>query len=214
MTDFQEVEAKFEASSDAVERLVHLSGFGDFSLVERDHTHQDDRYFDSGDARLKANEASLRVRRVGSRAFLTFKGERRSVSTLDGHIVSRLEDEIEMENPSLDDVEVLAITPEPSPLRRVRDIVGNEALLPTARIETVRDTLVFRDVNAAEIELAIDRCRATRVLDGREREFVEVEAELKTGDAPALLRAISLLQETVTGLHPSTTTKLERALGD
>lgn len=214
MTDFREVEAKFDATPDAVERLLVLTSFGDFLLDARDHTHQVDVYVDTRDERLKAAGSSLRVRRAGALAFLTFKGERRSISTHDSNVVSRLEDEVEIDGGNPDDTAVFTTSPEPSPLARARDIVGGEPLLPIVRMETERSVLTFLDSSGAGIEVAVDRCLATRLLDGREREFVEVEAELKSGNADALLRAMAAMRGAVKGLRPSTTTKLERALGD
>ena len=214
MSDEREVEAKFEATDAALECLLRLEHFGTFSLVERSTRQQHDLYFDTFDGRLAEESASLRVRRLHACAELTFKGERQSIGA--GSTVSRLEDtaEIGMEAAAqLSDLAALHIADEPLPLRRARAVAAGRDLVPVARLETERTMLLYESGEGAQVEVVLDHCRATRLGDGRETEFSEVEAELIEGEPQALEAGLAELIRAVPGLRPSHHTKLERALG-
>ena len=213
MSDLAEVEAKFEADDDAQQRLLTLQGFGDFRLVERDSKLQNDVYYDTAAGHLREAGATLRIRRRSSGAQMTFKGERQTAG--DSHVVSRLEDEVDLDAASiagLDDETPLMLPIEPRPLERARALSANEALTPMARLMTHRSVLLFEDGAGNQVEISIDRCEATRLMDGRAVTFSEVELELKQGEADALLEAAEALERAVGGLKPSTKTKLERTL--
>lgn len=215
MTDPREIEAKFEADSSVLEQLLQLTAFAGFAITSVPAKDQDDIYFDTELGHLKNADASLRIRRKGDTLQLTFKGDRLA-STDDPHIVSRLEDQVAL---SADAVSAdpasgpLRLEPEPEPLKRARSLAAGFDLLPVARLVTNRAVLIARDTQNHEIELAVDRCHATRFIDDRVVQFVEVEAELVRGDAGVLDAAVTGLMSAVPGLKPSTRTKLERALG-
>lgn len=208
----REIEAKFEAHSHAaVEAVAALTELAGFRLRDSATVHQIDCYYDTTDAGLRAGGASLRVRQKGERLLMTFKADRQQV----GDAVSRLEDEVE-----LPAAFAAAWTPhgrlatdDPAgPLQRALAISGSADLLPTAIIDTLRRTQLFTG-EGAEIEVAVDRSRATRGSDGRVVEFGELEIELRAGTAQQLAEFCIALQETVPGLTPSQQTKLSRALG-
>lgn len=214
MTDQHEVEAKFEADPDSLATLLDLQEVDGLTVAHNPAIDQDDLYFDTEAGHLKAAGASLRVRRKDDLALMTFKGERMA-SEHEPHIVTRLEDEVEL--PGFDVGTLtwerpLWVEPEPSPLSRGRRLTAGADLLPVARLQTNRTVLMVMDDVGQSVELAVDLCVATRVADRRIVDFVEVEAELKAGDAEFLTRVLQGLQAAVPGLQPSTRTKLERAL--
>ncbi len=215
MHDQRELEAKFEADDDAQRRLMTLERFGDFTRVASESKAQDDLYYDTAEGHLKVVGATLRIRRRNSGAQMTFKGQRQAVGDGGGHVVSRLEDEVDLDPDvvaGLVEGDPLVLRDEPPPLERARLIVGELGLLPTARLWTDRSVLLFENSDNVQVELAIDRSRATRLADGREVHFSEVEMELKRGAGQALIETTQALQSAVPGLIPSMRTKLERAL--
>jgi inorganic triphosphatase YgiF len=214
MTEPREIEAKFEADPDVLEQLLQLRSFAGFSVTFHPAQDQDDTYFDTEHDHLKHAGASLRIRRKGNQLQLTFKGDR-IASADDPHIVSRLEDQVMLAGDvSRVDPESgpLRLDPEPAPLSRARSLAAGAELRPVARLLTSRTVLIARDNLDHEVELAVDRCQATRLTDDREVRFAEVEAELVRGDAGVLEAAITGLMSALPGLMPSARTKLERAL--
>lgn len=215
MTNARELEAKFDLDNTSVEQLLNLERFGNFLLVERESKHQSDLYYDTVDWSLRDAGASLRIRLHGSSAQMTFKGERTAVGDGGANIVSRLEDEVSLDATALGDLSEAAplrLQDEPRPLQRGREIAGDRALLPAARLLTERAVLLFADTIGTQLELAVDRCTAIRLGDRREVRFAEAELELKRGETDTLVEAARSLQATIPGLRPSTTTKLQRAL--
>ena len=213
MSSPREVEAKFEADDETQGRLLALEGFGGFKLIERESKIQDDTYYDTANRTLRKSGATLRIRRRSSGAQMTFKGERQTAG--DSHVVSRLEDEVDLDASSiagLDGETPLMLPVEPRPLERARTLSATEALTPMARLVTQRSVLLFGDGAGNQVEVSVDRCEATRLEDGRVVRFSEVELEPKRGEADALLVAAAALEKAVEGLTPSTKTKLERAL--
>jgi inorganic triphosphatase YgiF len=214
MSEPREIEAKFEAGPDVLERLLRLRAFAGFTVAAKPEQVQDDVYFDTQDEILKQSGASLRIRRKGGQLQMTFKGDRQ-VSSDDSNVVSRLEDQVLLAGvaESFDPAAgPLIIEPLPSPLKRTRELTARGDLLPVARLMTSRIVLTARNIQNHEIEIAVDRCLATRLMDNREVQFVEVEAELIRGDAVVLYSALTDLMRSVPGLQPSSRTKLERAL--
>lgn len=213
----REIEAKFEghslADAEAVLALTELAGF---ALSESATTHQIDVYYDTKEAGLRAAGASLRVRRKGEQLLMTFKGDRQQLDEANGlRAVSRLEDEVELEpafRAAWSPHAPMPLVDPASPLQRALAIGGSAELLPTAVIDTERRIHVFVGAGA-ELEVAVDRTRATRGIDGRVVEFGEIEIELRAGESEQLAQFCAALQEAVPGLHPSTDTKLGRALG-
>lgn len=217
MTDeASEVEAKFVVDVADRLRLTNMQSVGGFSVVSRQSLDQDDLYFDSTHAGLAAAGSTLRVRRNQKGVFMTFKGQRAEVVASDeSHVASRLEDEVQLESDYADRVDQNASLPGDetlSPLRRARDIIGPTELIPTVRLRNERLVINLLDDDGHHLELALDRCRATRLSDGRVVEFDEVELEAKQAERVVLLRLASALREYAPSLIPSNLTKLERAL--
>jgi inorganic triphosphatase YgiF len=216
MTEPREIEAKFEVDRQGRELLVDVAQVGRFKVIERKAVDQDDIYFDTEGALLAAAGATLRVRRKGDAALITFKGKRSAGGpSAEAHIASRLEDEVPL-RPS-DAAQVNAESPMPaftnvSPLDRARAITGDNELRPVARLQNSRVTLLLSD-GESSLELAVDDCRGTRFRDGREIRFEEVELESKSDDRATLIEVSDTLQALVPGLRPSPLTKLGRTLG-
>lgn len=216
--DPREIEAKFTVDDDGRARLLSIESVGDFQVVSRQTAKQVDLYFDSEDRSLATAGATIRIRRLTDRAKMTFKG-RRNVSQRDdeAHIANRLEDEVAVTVAYADIASESAALPEHqglSPLDRASSVTGGQPLLPVARLENLRTTIVLRDTSGREAELAIDECKGTRLADDRTVEFGEVELEGKGLDASAIRQLAEGLQGQVPGLMPSSLTKLERVLGD
>jgi triphosphatase len=214
MSDPREIEAKFTADEATIDAMLAADHARSLSLHHTGAKSQDDLYFDTEHGHLKAAGCSLRIRRKGDASEMTFKGDRQS---LGGEVeaVSRLEDEVTLPPGArtMDQVELaLQMDDEPSPLLRAREIAGNQALVPIARLVTERTLVEASSEAGAAIELAIDRCQADRLSDGRRVHFVEIEVELKSGSFDDLVEAINELRGTFAGLNPSTHSKLERAL--
>jgi inorganic triphosphatase YgiF len=216
MTEPREIEAKFDVDRQGRQRLLNVSTVGRFTVIERRSVDQDDIYFDTGDALLAAAGATLRVRRKGDEALVTFKGKRSAdTSSGEAHIASRLEDEVPLS--ASDSALVTTDAPLPafaniSPLDRARAIVGGGDLLPVAQLRNSRVTLLLSD-GESTLELAVDDCVGTRLQDGRDTRFDEVELESKSADRATLIEVGDALRALVPGLRPSRLTKLGRTLG-
>lgn len=214
MSDAREVEAKFKADEATITAILDADRAGAFALHHTGAKSQNDLYFDTDGGHLRAAGCSLRIRQKGDASEMTFKGDRQSMGG-DVQAVSRLEDEVTLPDGvrTMDDAGLaLYMDDEPSPLRRARDIAGNQSLVPIARMLTERTIVEASNAAGAAIELAIDRCQADRLADDRQVHFVEVEIELKSGTYDDLVDAINDLRRTFPGLRPSANTKLERAL--
>ncbi len=216
MSEAREIEAKFDIDPAGRELLLALPKIGRFLVEERNSVAQDDVYFDTVEAHLAHAGATLRVRRSVRGTRMTFKGRRDEArSDAEAHVASRPEDEVPLTPeqdasvtldaplPAMDDV---------SPFIRARAIVCDRALYPVARLLNHRTTLLLRDADGATLELAIDDCVGTRLKDGREVSFDEVELEAQSADRVSLIEASQVLQELVPSLRPSRLTKLGRTL--
>jgi inorganic triphosphatase YgiF len=217
MSDPREIEAKFDVDEPGRERLLTVDSVGRFSVLERRNAAQDDIYFDTDDAQLALSGSTLRVRRTEKGSRMTFKGRRESVALADeAHIATRLEDEVPLDLAQAASVRIDAPLPELdgiSPLARARDIIGRNELRPVARLRNSRTTLLLGADDGATLELAVDDCVGTRLSDGRETRFKEVELETKTADRAALLEASDALRTIAPSLRPSHQAKLGRTLG-
>jgi inorganic triphosphatase YgiF len=214
MSDPREIEAKFEADEETIAAILDADHAGTYALRHTGAKVQNDLYFDTGVGHLKAAGCSLRIRRKSDASEMTFKGDRQAMVG-DVQAVSRLEDEVTLPPGALtiNDVErSLQMDDEPSPLLRAREIAGDQALVPIARLLTDRTIVMASSDAGASIEMAVDRCQAERLSDGRRVHFVEIEIELKSGSFDDLVDAINELRSAFAGLRPSAHTKLERAL--
>jgi triphosphatase len=208
-----EIEAKFEVDASGHAALLTVDAFGAFTVVSRKQRQQDDIYFDTADAALRRAGATLRVRRLADGALMTFKGARRATAA--AHVASRPEDEEVL--PASWSARVVTDAPLPdgldsSPLRRARALIGTATLLPVARLLNERVTLDLQDSAGRRLELALDHCVGTRLADGREVAFDEVELEAKQGGEAAVHAAQRELAQSAPTLRPNHGTKLARTL--
>ena len=211
MSDNREIEAKFVADGPTLDALLTLDRAGEYSILQVGTKQQDDLYYDTSEQHLRRAGSSLRIRRKSPDAEMTFKGDR----VVTGGAVSRLEDEVNLPAEAVAKMQwdgALDLAPAPSPLQRAREITGTDSLLPTARLQTSRTILIVSSEHGAEVELAVDRCVAERLADGRKIEFEEVEAELKQGSVDDLHQVTRALTNALPGLAPASLTKLQRAL--
>lgn len=197
-----EIEAKFQATPADLALIAELRSLGPYQLTPAPAPElQENRYFDTADGRLSAAQHGLRVRRIGERALITFKGPA-SVSA-DG-VFRRVEHEFPGDDPH----------PSTWPRGEARELalalIGAEALVPTVAVSTQR-TILYADRDGVRVaELCLDR----GLLRGgaRERPFCELEVELladgQQADLDALLGA---LRERLP-LTPEPRGKLQRAL--
>ncbi|MDQ3547859.1 MAG: CYTH domain-containing protein [Chloroflexota bacterium] len=216
MIEPREIEAKFDVDRQDRDLLLSITTVGRFTVQEQRTAAQDDIYFDTSGALLAEAGSTLRVRRTAKGARMTYKGLRESGGPSgEAHIASRLEDEVSLDTAQASAVAIDLPLPDMegiSPLERARSVVGHDVLLPVARLQNTRTTLLLSDANGATLELAVDDCVGTRLSDGRKIEFDEVELETKTADRVGLLDASSALRELVPSLRPSPLTKLGRTL--
>lgn len=213
-TEPHEIEAKFEIEPADRAALLHAGAFGAFRVVARVERRQDDLYFDTPDLDLRRARSTLRVRRLPDGALLTFKGAKQRLA--EAHIASRLEDEVEAPAAWAARVRVDAPLPdgfEAGPLRRAEELAGPGRFVPLARLENERVALRLDDGEHA-VELAVDRCRGTRLADGRTVAFDEVEVEVKRGGEDGLNAALEALRGAAPGLRPSDKSKLGRTLAE
>ncbi|MEX1159058.1 MAG: CYTH domain-containing protein [Thermomicrobiales bacterium] len=216
MTEPREIEAKFDIDPADRALLLSTTTIGRFSVKERRTAAQDDIYFDTDDGLLAAAGSTLRVRRTSGGAKMTYKGRREASRDGEGHIASRPEDEAQLDASQAAAIAIDLPLPELdslSPLARARGIAGRAALLPVARLQNTRATMLLADDQGMTLELAVDDCVGTRLSDGRATPFDEVELETKTATRAALIETADALRSLVPSLRPSPTTKLGRTLG-
>lgn len=212
----QEVEAKFSVDPSGRAALLAMTAAGPFRVVSTTWRQQDDVYVDTPERGLARAGATLRVRRLPDGALMTFKGAREPTSSGHEHVASRLEDEqalpeawaarVALDRPLPDSLDI-------SPLRRARRVAGAGVFEPVAWLRNERAIVLLRDERGWKLELALDHCRGTRLADGREIIFDEVELEAKQGGEAAVHMAHQALLSAAPGLRPSRLTKLERVLG-
>jgi inorganic triphosphatase YgiF len=102
----------------------------------------------------------------------------------------------------------------------VREYVGDQPLVPIARVRNTRATTVLVDPNGRPIaEVCDDRVRSQNLREGGERSWREWEVELREGAAETRLERTALLdvierQIVSAGARPSaSSSKLAKALG-
>ena len=149
-----ETEAKFLVESSAVwRRLARVEGIGPLRRVGSWTERQRNTYFDTADLRLHRAHAALKLRRVGSRAELTFK---RELSYRAG-VSQRVEITVPMKTRSLPFAS-LRVGMTCVPVRRARGIVGARPLGEVLTLWTLRRRFLFgqRSVKG-RLELALDQ---------------------------------------------------------
>lgn len=84
-----------------VNDIAELNALGDFRLYASDTLRVHDRYFDTGDRSLRDLHVSLRLREIGSKRWITFKGPSR---TIEDGFGNRMELEAEWSDQALTEV--------------------------------------------------------------------------------------------------------------
>lgn len=198
-----ETELKLAVASAAEqEALWQCDRIGPFQVRSRFVERQTNRYYERADGRLLEHGASLRWRMVAGEPTgeLTLK---LPGTTIDG-IVQRAEYMAKLPT----DVDPLAASPTPEPLRRLYDLAGPVALRVAFEAQTERRVMELVGEGVI-IEVALDR---VTVPDDPHFELREVEAELKSGPRAALDALSALLRRP--GFHPEPRSKHERLAED
>ena len=141
----RETEAKFLVESLALLRKIgSLDCLGPFRLIHRQSERQENTYWDTEDLRLRRGRAALKMRRVGSRAEVTFK---REIAYRNG-----VSDRIEVTVPyrPIDSTRLI------EPIRLARKITGSRPLKEVLTLRTFRRKLLF-GCSRQRIELDLDR---------------------------------------------------------
>lgn len=211
MNEPREVEAKFE--TDDVAPLLDAIAFPPLRIARKRTLHQHDTYLDTKDDRLKAASSTLRIRASAGLTTMTFKGPRELMTDDMAHVASR--PEINERIAASDAAELLAgKRPDsmPAPLSAAQRNIGDATLRPVATIENHRVAIDLVDADGNTFELAVDRCIGTRISDGRQIVFGEIELEAKSAPHAAFVAAVEALIRAVPSLRPSHQTKLGRVL--
>jgi len=214
--DEREVEIKFDCDAAVHDELLLMERVSDFTVDDRRPRFQDDLYFDTADRILERAGASFRLRMLETGVLMTFESDRdHSADDAELNVASRIEDEVKLPNLSRDDVHFDAPLPaniDASPLRRARKLAPDGEFLPIAHIQNDRTILELSSMDGDKVEIAVDRCRATRLRDQREITFDGIEVESKGAGRETLLGLARSLQHQFPGLVPMAKTKLERTL--
>lgn len=179
MSDPQELELKLELTPESADRLAKLA------LLRRKRctrSLQESIYFDAPGHPLHAQGISLRVRRCGETFTQTIKRGSAAAGLFQR---DEWEQRVEGFEPELRDLEA-------TPFRKIRPLFGE--LEPVVRIEVERSIWLL-DRNGSQIELALDRgmVRAGH----RQAPIVELELELKSGEAAALFDIARRIGKTI-----------------
>ena len=167
-----------------------------FSHLER----QENTYFDTSDAKLRALSWTLRLRKLeGDEAVFTLKG---ASQTSDG-FATREELEVRVVGASsirdLTDPEILA---------RISSVTNLESLMPLLTLETVRRVFDLEGVG----ELALDQVKVLRGDGSVAEEFTELELELLDSVTQEDIAPVVMALKRMSKLEPSSMGKFSRAL--
>ncbi len=180
---------EFDALKAAIEPLGLL-------LQSLGRQQQQDRYFDTGDRRLKRLGMALRIREVDGERLVGLK----TAGEISGSLHRREELELAF-NGGAWPAEIAA---------RLKDKLDLSALRPVLDINTQRSRyLLWR--GAVELaELAFDDCRVQRPGQVISGEFLELELEAKAATEAELKQIVTALDKLLP-LTPNSINKLERA---
>jgi triphosphatase len=184
-TPGREIELKFLLDRPAADAVLAAFTTGDISVKDMVAV-----YFDTADHWLRRSGFGLRVRRSG-------KGRIQTLKSALGEDGGRDEWEWPVETDS-PDASLLSTTPAALP--------SGAVLVPLFEVRSRRTTRMI-DKASARIELVVDD--ATVSAGDRTEAFLELEIELKTGDAATLATLAEQLGR-LAPLTPSTVTKAER----
>ena len=197
-----ELELKYRvADAAAATRLATVRALGRFRAAGRARQVQiEDRYLDTADGALGRAGYAVRLRRGPTSTIVSVKSTTPAASAL-----HRRE---ELEGPAGSSLDARAWPASPA-RALVLEHAGAAALVELVTLRQLRRTRTLAD-ESAEVELSLDEVAvvvAGRVVD----QFVELELELRRGDASAL-DALAAILAGDPDLAPETATKLERAL--
>ncbi|MGO4594416.1 CYTH domain-containing protein [Leifsonia sp. 2TAF2] len=196
-----EIERKYDVDAEA--QHPQLVGVGAVALQGEPERHDlVATYFDTADLALAQRKTAVRVRRGGHDAGWHVK-------------LPAEEGRTELHWPLTDDDEP------PAALREhLRELIGDEPLVPIARVTNQRDSVLLQDAAGFELaELTDDHVRSENLRSGGTQEWREWEVEL-LGGAPDTREARTALLDGIeeqllaAGARPSaSSSKLQRALG-
>lgn len=197
-----EIERKYDVDGDL--RPPQLVGIGAIAVESEPETHElVATYYDTGELRLARQRIAVRARRGGSDEGWHVK------------LPPTEEGRPELHWPLGDGVQP------PAELREViREQLGDDELVPVARVTNLRDTTVLRDAAGFELaELCDDHVRSENLRTGGRDSWREWEVELLSGAPDSRERRTALLdgieaELLAAGAQPSvSSSKLQRALG-
>lgn len=196
-----EIERKYDVDAEARHPL--LVGVGAVAVQGEPERHElVATYFDTADLTLAHHATALRMRTGGHDA-----GWHVKLPAEEGRT------ELHWELSDGDEP--------PAALREhLRDLIGDEPLVPIARITNHRDSVLLQDAAGFEVaELTDDHVRSENLRTGGTQEWREWEVELLAGAPDTRERRTALLDGIeerllAAGARPSTSSsKLQRALG-
>ena len=198
-----EIEAKFLADGELLERLASASRVAGWPIGERTRLRLETVYYDTQDRRLASGECALRLRRGEPEGtLLSFKRGR-----VDGEISRR--EEIEVEVPSDYDPALPAALPaaRPRPQLRAEAAADGRPLGPVLTLAMDRTVLLIV-AGDARMNLCLDGTSRPDMPGWRD---YEIEVELDKGPETGFAEFVSDLQR-AHDLTPSVSSKIERAL--
>lgn len=196
-----EIERKYDVDAEARHPL--LVGVGAVAVQQEPERHElVATYFDTADLTLARQRTALRVRRGGHDE--------------GWHVKEPAEEGRTERHWSLTEGDE-----PPADLREhLRPLIGDEPLVPIARVTNQRDSVVLLDAAGFEVaELTDDHVRSENLRDGGTQEWREWEVELLAGAPDTRSGRTALLDGIeerllVAGARPSeSSSKLQRALG-
>ena len=198
MGDQVEIEAKFLADADLVERLSSAGKVAGWPVAERSRLRLETVYYDTVDRRLAEHDCALRLRRgEPAGTLLSFKSGR-----VAGEISRRVEIEV-----------VVPADYDPAcPASRPGALVMAEAEAAGRRLEpvlilTMDRTVLLIVAGDARMHLCLDGTSRPDMLGWRDH---EIEVELDKGPEKGFAEFVSDLQR-AHDLKPSNSSKIERA---
>ncbi len=180
--------------------LSHVSSIAGHELTFSHLERQENTYFDTKDAKLRALSWTLRLRKLeGNDAVFTLKG---ASQTSDG-FATREELEVRVVGAtSLQDLH------DPEILARISSVTKLENLIPLLTLETVRQVFDLESVG----ELALDQVKVLRGDGSIAEEFTELELELLDSVTQESIEPVVVALKRMAKLEASSMGKFSRAL--
>ena len=194
-----EIEAKFLANQELLERLACADSVAGWPVVQRDRLRLETVYYDTEDRRLAAGECALRLRKGGPEGtLLSFK--RGSVA---GEISHR--EEIEVAVPA--DYDPADPETRPRPKLKAEEVAAGRPLGPILTLRMERTVLQLAAVDS-RLQVCLDSTSRPDVPVWQDH---EIEVELEAGPETRLAEFVAALQSEHE-LVPSESSKIQRAI--